>query len=62
MGRDARIVRVIWVNREAIYFDAQDWTGFCNREVICPSGNGTRARKNASEGWIYREAGIRCAR
>jgi hypothetical protein len=43
MGRDARIVGVIWVNREAIYFDAQDWTGFCNREVICPPGNGIRA-------------------
>src|SRR6266700_16531 len=34
-GRDARTINVIWVNREAIYFSREGWTGIRER---CPSG------------------------
>jgi hypothetical protein len=32
---------LIWGDREAIYFRCDGWTGFCESEVICPSGSHT---------------------
>jgi hypothetical protein len=33
-----RTLRLIWVSEKAKYFLRGGWTGFCAREVICPSG------------------------
>jgi hypothetical protein len=38
MGRDSDRIRVIWVNRETIYFCAGDSTGFRARRFFRPSG------------------------
>jgi hypothetical protein len=38
-GGTVRTLRLIWVSEKAKYFLRRDWTGFCGREVICPSGN-----------------------
>src|SRR3954447_12508227 len=35
VGRDGAVVKVIWVNREQIYFCEKGWTG---EQPICPSG------------------------
>ena len=41
-ARDGRVVRVIWVNREAEYFSLAGWTRCrAKRKLICPSGSHT---------------------
>ncbi len=40
-GRDARTINVIWVNREAIYFWQEGWTGILGN---CPSGKSLREK------------------
>jgi hypothetical protein len=32
------VIKLICPTRQRKYFYARGWTGFCNREVICPSG------------------------
>ena len=36
--RMAGVIKMICPTVQQEYFSARDWTGFCNRQVICPSG------------------------
>jgi hypothetical protein len=38
MGRDSDRIRVIWVNRETIYFRTGDSTAFSRAKIFCLSG------------------------
>jgi hypothetical protein len=44
-------LRLIWASEKAKYFCGRGWTGFCAREVICPTGQTQRHCPRAIIRW-----------